>query len=71
MPLDTTRVDHLSVYGYPRTTSPNLYQLATGTLFAGSMRHGKLTFTPYRPVHVASRVMGTELTEGNVVATET
>lgn len=26
--LDTTRVDHLSCYGYPKTTSPNLDRLA-------------------------------------------
>ena len=27
--LDTTRTDHLSAYGYPRLTSPNLDRLAT------------------------------------------
>jgi arylsulfatase A-like enzyme len=27
--LDTTRVDHLSTYGYPRTTSPSLDRLAS------------------------------------------
>jgi arylsulfatase A-like enzyme len=28
--LDTTRADHLSVYGYPRETTPNLERLADG-----------------------------------------
>ena len=32
--LDTTRPDHLSCYGYPRTTTPNLENLrAGGVLF--------------------------------------
>ena len=26
--IDTTRVDHLSIYGYPRETTPNLSRLA-------------------------------------------
>ena len=32
--LDTTRLDHLSTYGYPRQTSPNIDRLAAdGVLF--------------------------------------
>ena len=30
--VDTLRADHLSVYGYPRQTSPNLERLAEGSL---------------------------------------
>jgi len=29
--LDTQRADHLSCYGYPRNTSPNLDVAAIGT----------------------------------------
>ncbi len=41
--LDTTRPDHLSAYGYPRQTSPNIDRLAReGTLFTNAF-----TVIPY------------------------
>ena len=39
--LDTVRADHLSVYGYPRETDPNLAQLAThATLYRNAVATG-------------------------------
>ena len=42
--IDTTRADHLGMYGYPRPTSPNLDKLAAGgTLFENSWAHAPST----------------------------
>ncbi|MGE3543856.1 MAG: sulfatase, partial [Kofleriaceae bacterium] len=42
--IDTLRADHLSAYGYPRPTSPNLDKLAAeGTLFEHSWAHAPST----------------------------
>jgi arylsulfatase A-like enzyme len=42
--IDTTRADHLGMYGYPRDTSPNLDKLAAaGTLFVNGWAHAPST----------------------------
>lgn len=42
--IDTTRADHLGMYGYPRPTSPNLDRLAAdGTLFVNGWAHAPST----------------------------
>lgn len=42
--IDTTRADHLGMYGYPRPTSPNLDKLAAdGTVFEHSWAHAPST----------------------------
>ena len=42
--IDTTRADHLGMYGYPRPTSPNLDKLAAGgTVFEDSWAHAPST----------------------------
>ncbi len=42
--LDTVRADHLSLYGYPRPTTPNLEKLATrAAVFTDAMSHAPYT----------------------------
>ena len=42
--IDTTRADHLGMYGYPRPTSPNLDKLAAdGTVFDNGWAHAPST----------------------------
>ncbi|HEY0193679.1 MAG TPA: sulfatase-like hydrolase/transferase [Kofleriaceae bacterium] len=42
--IDTTRADHLGMYGYPRATSPNLDAMArTGTVFDHGWAHAPST----------------------------
>src|SRR5205823_4427485 len=42
--IDTTRADHLGMYGYPRPTSPNLDKLAgDGTVFQNGWAHAPST----------------------------
>jgi arylsulfatase A-like enzyme len=46
--LDTTRADHLSLYGYNRNTTPNLAQLAaSASVFVHAMAAGDLTLTSH------------------------
>ena len=46
--LDTTRADHLSLYGYTRNTTPNLAQLAeSASIFVHAMAAGDLTLTSH------------------------
>ncbi len=48
--LDTVRADHLSAYGYPRLTTPNLDRIAAeGVLF----EHAYSTHTWTRPSHLS------------------
>jgi arylsulfatase A-like enzyme len=48
--IDTLRADHLSAYGYPRETSPNLDALAReGVLFVDATSHSTWTL----PAHVS------------------
>ncbi len=48
--IDTLRADHLSAYGYPRKTSPNLDALAReGVLFVDATSHSTWTL----PAHVS------------------
>ncbi|GAG76430.1 unnamed protein product, partial [marine sediment metagenome] len=59
MALDTQRADHLSCYGYPRNTSPNLDALAAeGVLFENYISSSAHTtpafssmFTGQEPFH--------------------
>jgi len=46
--LDTTRADHLSVYGYPRKTSPGLERFAAGaTLYRHAYAGGDMTLSSH------------------------
>jgi arylsulfatase A-like enzyme len=46
--LDTVRADHLSVYGYPRRTSPNLEALAPeGVLFRNAISSSDITLSSH------------------------
>jgi arylsulfatase A-like enzyme len=46
--LDTTRVDHLSVYGYPRPTTPRLRKFASGaTIYRHAYANGDMTLSAH------------------------
>jgi len=64
--IDTLRADHLSAYGYERTTSPNIDALAReGTLFKDAYSHSTWTL----PAH-ASMFTGLDPVAHNVLTRE-
>ena len=49
--LDTVRADHLSLYGYPRPTTPNLEKLATrAAVFTEAMCHAPYTLPSHMSI---------------------
>jgi arylsulfatase A-like enzyme len=49
--LDTVRADHLSLYGYPRDTSPNLQQLARqATVYTRAMAASDMTLASHASI---------------------
>jgi arylsulfatase A-like enzyme len=49
--MDTVRADHLSVFGYPRETSPNLKKLAAdSTLYAQALSAADVTLTSHASI---------------------
>lgn len=80
--LDTTRADHLGVYGYSRPTSPNLDRLATqGVVFDHAISQASVTpvahaslLTGLDPYHHGLRVLhgleGNALAESQVTLAE-
>lgn len=66
--LDTTRQDHLSTYGYPRPTSPNLDRIATdGIVFESAVAQWTATSASHASMFTAlyphAHRVGTELSK--------
>ena len=57
--LDTVRADHLSVYGYPRNTSPNLVELAAdGVTFENAVAQSSWTIPSHFQMVTSKVVAG-------------
>jgi arylsulfatase A-like enzyme len=59
--MDTTRADHLSVYGYPRPTSPNIDALAAeGVVFENAIAQSSWTMPTHFQMVTSRAVAGKE-----------